>query len=260
MMRLWYQSMTCLEESGRYGETIVQTAKDLFDGSVEVAVNGIEKAAYKGHVPGEVFRYPILKDIMQRQSINAAIAAEREGYEGFILGSFSEPFLKQTRSAVNIPVISLAESAITTAWSLTERFALVSLSPAYARRLEELVHRHGLQSRLGGTYGLDPAYTERHASAALDEPAEFLDRFREIVAKKASTAGIDLVIPAEGILNQIVGEARIREIEGVAIMDAVGVCLHHARMLVDVKSKLGLGHARKFSYPVPPREMLAKFV
>ncbi len=38
--------------------------------------------------------------------IDKALQAEREGYDAFIIGSYSEPFLKETRAAVNIPVLS----------------------------------------------------------------------------------------------------------------------------------------------------------
>lgn len=257
-MRIWYQSMTCLDESGRYAQTIADTALGLLGDSAEMSVGGIEKSAFYGNVPGEVFKYPLLKNLVQRRSIEAAVAAGRQGFDAFIIGSFSEPFLKETRSAVNIPVASLAESSLTTAWSLTERFALITLSPAYARRLRDLTHRHGLQSRLGGAYGLDSSYTERHATAALDDPAELLDKFKQ-TARKATADGADLIIPAEGILNQIVAESGLNEVEGATVMDSVAVCLLHTRMLVDMKLKLGIGHARKFSYPVPPNEMLEKF-
>ncbi len=257
-MRIWYQSMTCLDDSDRYAQTISDTALRLFGGSVEINVEGIEKSAYFGHVPGEVFKYPLLKSLLQRRSVEAALAAEREGYDAFIVGSFSEPFLRETRSAVNIPVVSLAESALTTAWSLTERFALITLSPAYARRLDDLAHRHGLQSRLGGAYGLDPSYTERDATAALDDPAELLGKFERTI-RKATADGADLIIPAEGIVNQIVAESGLNELDGATVMDSLAVCLLHARMFVDMKSKLGICHARKFSYPVPPQDMLERF-
>jgi Asp/Glu/hydantoin racemase len=257
-MRIWYQSMTCLDDSGRYAQTILDTALRLFRGSAEISVEGIERSTYFGHVPGEVFKYPLLKSLVQRRSVDAALAAERQGYDAFIIGSFSEPFLKETRGAVNIPVASLAESALTTAWSLTERFALITLSPAYARRLRDLTHRHGLQSRLGGTYALDSSYMERHATAALGDPTELLDKFEQ-TAHKAIADGADLIIPAEGILNQIVAESGLNEVEGAVVIDSVAVCLLHTRMLVDMKSKLGISHARKFSYPVPPNDMLEKF-
>lgn len=258
-MRLWYQSMTVLEDTGRYGATIAQAAKDIFGDGVELTVRGFEREAYHGHVPGEVFRYPILKEIIVRRSIMAAITAEREGFDGYVIGSYSEPFLKQTRAAVRIPVISIAESTLSTALSIADRFALVSLAPSYARRLEELVARHGLSTRFAGAYGLDDSYTERHASAALDDPTEFLDRFKD-AARRAAASGADLVIPAEGILCQLIREARLRDVDGVMVMDSVGVCLRHAEMMVKLKWETGLEHARRFSYPVPPADMLAKFI
>ena len=253
-MRLWYQSMTCLEVTGRYAEAVNDVARTLFGTSVEVAMRGIEREAYGGYVPGDVFKYPLLKDILQRRSISNAIRAEQEGYDAFILGSFSEPFLKQTRAAISIPVVSIAETAFTTAWTLTERFGLISLAPSYARRLGETVARHGLTARFGGAWGLDSSYTEREAAAALENSKVFLEKFRECVLQ-AAAAGADLVIPAEGIVSLVVSRAGLREIDGIMIMDSVGLVLLQARMMVEARTKLGLGAARKLSFPVPPKEM-----
>ena len=50
--------------------------------------------------------------------IENAIKAEREGYDAFVLGSFSEPFLREIRSAVDIPVASVVESSVLVGCSL----------------------------------------------------------------------------------------------------------------------------------------------
>jgi hypothetical protein len=73
-MRTWDQSMTCLNDSGRYAQTISDTALRLFRGSAEILVEGIERSTYFGHVPGEVFKYPFLKSLVQRRSVDAALA------------------------------------------------------------------------------------------------------------------------------------------------------------------------------------------
>ena len=93
-------------------------------------------------------------------SIAFGLQAEREGFDAYIIGSFSEPFLAETRSVLDIPVVSLAEASLLTACSLAEQFALITLSPAYARRVRSVVKRHGLEGRLSGIYTLSTAYDE----------------------------------------------------------------------------------------------------
>ena len=257
-MHIWYQSMTVLEEMGPYEESLRRRASQLMRRTDTVEVRGIEAAAYHGHTPGEVFRYPYLKAIVQRRSMVAAIEAERSRFDAYIIGSFSEPFLKETRSAVEIPVISMAESCMSTALSLADRFALISLSSRYAHRLAALVRRHGLESRFGGAYGLTGDMTEREMVAAFASPRRTLDQFLA-VASEAAGNGVDLIIPAEGMISQLLFDNGVRTIAGADIMDSVGVCLLHARMLVEMKRALDLGHCRHSSYPVPPRPLREEF-
>src|SRR3546814_8561904 len=44
------------------------------------------------------------------QIIDYAIHAERDGFDAFVVGSFSEPMLRVMRSAVDIPVIGILRS------------------------------------------------------------------------------------------------------------------------------------------------------
>jgi len=90
-------------------------------------------------MPAEVHRYPYAKLTLQLDAIEFGMRAEREGFDAYIIGSFSEPFLQETRSVLDIPVVSLAEASLLTACSLSEQFALISLSSAYARRLRGVV-------------------------------------------------------------------------------------------------------------------------
>ena len=117
---------------------------------------------------------------------------------------------------------------------------------------------HGLESRLAGAYGRGEDLTERDALAAFDKPDEMLERFTA-AASLAIRDGADLLIPAEGMLNQIVAEAGVTALDGASVMDSVGTCLIHARMLTAMKRAIGLGHCRRFSYPVPPPELRDAF-
>jgi len=58
-----------------------------------------------------------------------------------------------------------------------------------------------------------------------------------------------MLLPSEGILNEVVYANRISALHGAAVMDCVGVALLHAEMLVRARRTTGLGYGRAWSYP-----------
>jgi Asp/Glu/hydantoin racemase len=240
--------MTAFSSVSAYGEILRRHAASVVDPATEVRFRGIDAATYGALVPGDVFPYPYLKHLVQDEALEACFQSEREGCDAFVIGSFSEPHPRQCRSAVDIPVLSLPESAFLTACALAERFALITLSPHYARRLSEVVRRHGMEQRVAGLFPLDEGLTERDVNDALQNPDRLLGAFRH-AARLAVDAGADLVIPAEGILNEVAYLHGLREAHGAVVMDAVGVVLLDAEKHVHMKRKLGLGVGRAWSYP-----------
>ena len=246
-IRIRYQSMTAFSAVTRYAQVLQEHARAVTSKAPKY-IPSISPAIYGELVPGDVFPYPYLKHLVQCEALEACLQAEAEGADAFVIGSFSEPLLRQSRSAVDIPVLSLPESVFLTACSLAERFALVTLSPKYARRLSEVVARHGMKERVTGILPLGDNLDERDLNAALQDPRAVLHAFRE-ATQTAIADGADLVIPAEGILNEVIYRNKVSELEGATILDAVGVTLLHAEMQVRMKRKLNIGVGRAWSYP-----------
>jgi hypothetical protein len=59
-----------------------------------------------------------LYNITLREAIETARQAEREGYDAYVIGSWTDPFLREMRSAVDIPVVSTVEASLLLARSL----------------------------------------------------------------------------------------------------------------------------------------------
>ncbi|MDP1968552.1 MAG: hypothetical protein Q8K31_05130 [Burkholderiaceae bacterium] len=93
--------------------------------------------------------------------------------------------------------------------------------------------------------------------AALCAPDKVLAAFAE-AGRRAIAEGADLLIPAEGILNEVVYSNRLQRIGNAAVMDCVGVVLLHAQMMVRARRVLGLGVGREWSYPRASRELVTK--
>ena len=252
--RFWYQSMAPIRGLPHYRQALEKHAGEACP-EAEVSFNGVREERYQGRLPAEVHRYPYAKLVLQLDVIEFAMRAEREKFDAFVIGSFSEPFLAETRSVLSIPVVSLAEASLLLACSLAEQFALVTLSPAYARRVRGVVRRHGLESRLSGIYSLSKHLDEAGVDAAFASPQPLIDDF-SAAAEQAAAGGADCLIPAEGLLSELLYANKVKTIGGATVLDCIGAALLQAQMLVTAGRRLGLGVGRRWAYAKPPADLL----
>lgn len=253
--KFWYQSAAPIGGLPHYRAALAKHAREACPDGVEVTFNGVREERYHGRLPAELHRYPYAKFVLQMDSIEFAIQAERDGFDAFVIGSFSEPFLAETRSVLDIPVVSLAEASLLTACSLAEQFALITLAPSYARRLRGVVRRHGLESRLADVQALGTAHDEASVDAAFASPQALIDDFTA-VAQRIVAEGADVVIPAEGLLSELLHANGVKAIAGATVLDCVGVALLQADMMVKLKRTLGVGVGRRWAYARPPADLL----
>jgi Asp/Glu/hydantoin racemase len=249
-MKIWYQSLAPIRSLPNYTAALAAHALEACGESTTIRFNGVNEARYGGRMPAEVHRYPYAKLMLQKDSIEFAIDAEREGFDAFVIGSFSEPFLQETRSVLEVPVVSLAEASMLAACSLGEQFALVSLSPSYARRLRGVVRRHGLEARLSGAYSLQTHRDEAAVDREFAAPDELIADFTA-VAQRAIDEGADVVIPAEGLLSEVLYAQGVRSIASAAILDCVGLTLLNAGMMIQARARLKQTVSRRWSYQRP---------
>jgi Asp/Glu/hydantoin racemase len=196
----------------------------------EVVLHGLPSGTYPAEAaPIDVLIHPYAYHLTMNRVLENVVQAEREGFDAVALGSYSEPLLREARSIVSIPVASMAESTLLVGCSVARYLAIVTVSAEVARMTERLVAGHGLQGRVRGVYVLDPPVNEHAIARALDEPGPLLASFHQ-TARRGIAEGADLVIPAEGVFNEVLVTHQVRRIGEVPVPDApefVGL-LHRA--------------------------------
>ena len=91
---------------------------------------------------------------------------ERDGADAFVLACFSDPGLAAVKEAAGgRPVMGIAEWGILRALTLGERFGIIALSPASAKRQQRYVRQMGLESRYGGSHPIDASAAETAGDA-----------------------------------------------------------------------------------------------
>ena len=101
--------------------------------------------------------------------------------------------------------------------------------------------------------------TRREIIGLLAEPEPYLGCFVG-AATRAVADHADAVIPAEGILAEIVAANGVTSVDGAAVLDGVAIPVAYAEMLVKLWRGTGLRVGRRWHHARPPAELLDLFL
>jgi allantoin racemase len=247
-IRIWHQSMTELEDHAEYAAVLGRHAAAVVAPSTEVTFHGLRRGTHQGIPPARTLHSPYAYHVLLRQVLEHAMTAEEDGYDAVVVGSYSDPFLKEARAAVDIPVVSAAESTLITSCSVSTHAVLVTMSRVISRLVHRVVQEHGFEERVAAVTYLEPELDEVALSAALKEPAAFIDAFAA-AARKGVEQFADVIIPAEGIMNEILFAHGIQEVDEVSVMDTSAVAWLYAEYMVKLRRATRLHVGRRWDYP-----------
>jgi Asp/Glu/hydantoin racemase len=253
-LRIWHQSVTELDALPEYAESLAYRYAAVVSPGTEVVLHGVPVGTYGSSSPAETLPYPVERHRIAQLVLRQVEQAEREGFDAVMIASFAEPALREARSAVDIPVTSMAESALLAGCSIAGRVGIVTVSRSSVPLLEEGVERHRLGTRVATVVGLDPPVTEFDLRAAFEDPAAVRDAF-ERASRVAIDAGADAIVVGEGVLNEVVVGLGIREVDSVGVIDAIAVTALHTEMLVRGYEVAGLRTGRRWEYPRVPDDV-----
>lgn len=246
-MRIWHQSMTELDQIGAYKASLERHAMELLKPGHTVEVHGLAKGAYRGRSPTAALSNAFAHHRVLDPVLDNAVRAERQGFDAFVVGSYSEPFLRELRSALDIPVISVSEATFLVACSIGRLAAPISNDQGIARLVRQSIAMHGLNERIQAPRAITPPLNEPQMAQAFSDPSHLIRSFTE-AARSAIGEGADVIIPAEGVLSEFLYSNKITKVDSVPVMDSFGVTWAYAAMMVDLRSRTGLSVSRKGDY------------
>ena len=81
-------------------------------------------------------------------TVERVVEAEKDGFDGVILGCFGDPGIDAMREMVKIPVVGPGETSMVTAAILGHRFSVVTIMDSVLPSLEKLVKVVGVDRKL----------------------------------------------------------------------------------------------------------------
>jgi Asp/Glu/hydantoin racemase len=141
------------------------------------------------------FFHPLTNHLNDRNVYHQIVAAEKEGFDAAITACYYDPILRDLRTAVDIPVVGIAEASMHLAAMLGYRFGVVSISPQGAVMMDQNVDICGLRQKCVGVISMKDTDTGWLADT-LEHPPESLEKTISefaAVARQLIACGADVI-------------------------------------------------------------------
>ncbi|USQ80130.1 aspartate/glutamate racemase family protein [Ornithinimicrobium faecis] len=234
MTRIWFQKHTVEGRLPLLDQWYADHLRRIARPGTVIDIHTLPAEAYPKSIPEGVVRFGAVETFFSHYFARQAYEAERQGYDAFVIGTSQDPGLREGRSLAGIPVLGYGETSFHMAGMTGHDFGIVGFIPELAEPLAENIKASGLQHRFRGfSYIQDGAQFVTKALQGQTGP--FLEAFEE-AAGRAIASGAQLIIPGEGLPNEILVQEGITSIGDVPILDPDGLLVKMAESLVDLKT------------------------
>ena len=255
-MRIWHQSFIVLDDVPAYTERVRAHIDRVKRPDTVVDLHGPAPGTYSTEYPGVDFQYSYLFQMHSLQWPAAAITAQREGYDAFAMCTIIDPFYREIKTIVDIPVVAAGEVCFHIASMNGHRFGLLLFMDRVIPRYQQLVDWAGLTGRCAGIRPTGMQFGD--VTKGFDNPGPAIDKFRA-AAREMIAAGADVIIPGEIPMNVLLASEGIHRIDDAPVIDCLGVTIKMTEAMVEMKKATGLAHTRQgWHNAAPPAARVAQ--
>ncbi len=233
MTKIWFQKHTVQGRLPGLDAAYEDHVRRIARPGTEVHWHTLPAETYQASLPERYVRYGCAESLFAVYFSLQAVRAERLGYDAYVIGTSQDPGLAEAKAWADIPVLGYGETAAHVACMLGQRFCFVGFIPELAEPIGANMRRYGLAHRMGSLVPV-PAGPDSIEAAFQGTPGPYIDAFRQ-AARTAAAGGAEVLIPGEGLTNEILFAAGVREVDGVPVVDANGLLIKMAELFVDLR-------------------------
>ena len=89
----------------------------------QVDLHGMEPGTYPSDYPGTHIGYAYLSGLHKEQFVQAALRAQDEGYDAFLIATIPDTGYEEVRTLVDIPVVAFGQTSVLMASSWADAWA-----------------------------------------------------------------------------------------------------------------------------------------
>lgn len=253
-MRIWHQSFTVLDDVPHYRDALARHLGTQVSAGTTIDLHGMSAGTYPSDYPGTHIGYAYLSGLHREQFVQAALRAQDEGYDAFLIATIPDTGFEEVRTLVDIPVVAFGQTSVLMAAQLGDCVGIVNFIAELAPQLRRNLRNYRLDQLVGPIVQVEAAFTD--VMAAYADPQPLLGAFTA-AARRAVEAGATVIVPGEGPLNVFLADQGVAEVDGVPVLDSLGTCVRVAELRAAQHRATGLRPSRVgFFGAQPPRPLL----
>jgi Asp/Glu/hydantoin racemase len=241
-MKIWHQSFTELDVLPAYREAMERHIRKVVLPDTEVVMHGVRPGTYPSNYPGTDISYAALFAVHGTQWITQALKAQDEGFDAYAMCTLPNPYIREIRTLIDMPVVGYGEASFHMACQLGHRFGLMVFIDRMVPLYKEQIGIYGLSSRCAGVGPV--GFSFHDVLKAWNAPAPLIARFEQS-ARALIAQGADVIVPGEMPLNILLATHGVTRVDGAPILDGIAVTLKMTEMQVQLRRSVGLGQSRQ---------------
>jgi allantoin racemase len=230
-MRIWFHKHTV---EGRlplldkwYREHLAVVAAP----DTEIDIKTLPEDTYDASLPFDLVKYGSLAIHFNAYFARAAVRAQEQGYDAWVIAAGQDPGLRDARAQTTIPTLGYGETTFFHLSMLGYRFAVLGFMPGLKEIItENIVTRYGLGDRLAAYELADHGHCA--VNRALNGDFDLFVEVFSAAAKQAVAKGAQVLVPGEGIPAEIFWHLGIHELHGVPVVDPAGLLVRTTELVV----------------------------
>lgn len=240
-MKIWHQSLTVLGDVPGYQDALTKHINAVVAADTEVVLHGLLPGTFPTEFPLAEIHYPTLASFHYNQILNAAIAAEQQGFDAFAMCFLAGPLLREIRAAVDIPVVNYGEGAFHLASMYGRNFGVMRFTENMRDYTQEFVDEWGFGKQCVGIAACGLSY--REVFGAFGDHKKAVAQFETATRAFIKSSGAQVIVPGEMPLNVLLAMNGVARVDDVPVLDGLAITLLLAEMMVKMR-RLGIFHSR----------------
>lgn len=251
-MRIWYQSFTVLEDVGPYAGLLRRHLEARTGPGTTIDFHGMAPGTYPTAYPGTHIGFAYLAGLHKEQFVAAALRAEEEGYDAFLIATIPDTGFEEIRALVDLPVVAYGNASVAFAATLAPKVGIVNFIEALQPQLRRNMDLYGFGDLVGPIVSIERTFDD--IVGAYSDPGPLIDAFQR-AARTAIDAGAAVIVPGEGPLNVLLAHHGVHRVDDVPVIDSLGVAVATCETRARLYRQSGLYPPRRgFFFQKPPPE------